>query len=342
MKNLPNILIISLVALPFSIASAKENTLTSTKKLSGIELYTQSQRQNSFEACTHLFPHTDPEFTIQPTYINSAKWLLRRLCSNDFAVLYSDTTKTPLLVIEKLDARGLNISVKREDDFFPDPRTPTKHRATLADYKGLTNIDRGHLAPAADAVSPIGMAQTFALSNMVPQDSNNNRNAWKKIESDVRKYVLRSQGDVYVVTGVLFSGQITKIGKNQIWKPSHLFKVVYHPNQNKSWAYVIKNQPNQPIHQISYQQFSKSTGIKLGYLEPDFNLQSSNISTIVAGLGTGALTQKATEHLSKNLDHLGSNTDSIWDSIKYKISTIWNSILEKIITWLKDNDQNRE
>jgi endonuclease G len=99
------------------------------------------------------------------------------LCSDHFAVLYSQTSKTPLVVVERLntallqDAKG----EQRTNKFYADPRVPIGGRAALSDYRGqLPAVDRGHQAPAANAPNQQAMARRFA-SNMVQQDPVNNR-----------------------------------------------------------------------------------------------------------------------------------------------------------------------
>lgn len=312
------------------VAIAKENPQTNQK----INLYNPLQRANNFDECQDIFPEQDPEKTIQPTFINSNKWQLRRLCSNEFAVLYSGLSKTPLLVIEKLNAKTLAHSITRNDDFFADPRLPNQQRAQLSDYRGLTDIDRGHLAPARNSASMIGMAQTFALSNIVPQNAQNNRNAWKKIESDTYKYASRTQSHVYVFTGVLFEKKehTEKVGKNKVWKPSHLYKVIYHPEKNKSWAFIIANKANQPIKQISYLEFTQKTGIKFGVLEKDFKAQkSSSLSHILAGTFIFNLFEDFS---------VGTLVAEAWQNLKQTLSTYSTSFFKSIVTWLKDHDKN--
>ena len=208
-------LILFSVFLNSPLVFAKENLnnihYSEIAKKRPIELYNNNQRKNSFDSCADLFPKENPKETTELTYFKKSKWGIRELCSDNFAVLYADRTKTPLLVIEKLSAKQLknkNESLQRTDFFFSDPRTPTNGRAKSSDYKNVhPSVDRGHLAPAGNAIRARGMAQTFALSNIFPQDSDNNRGPWRKIEADVRKYISRSEGNIYILSGLIFDKQ---------------------------------------------------------------------------------------------------------------------------------------
>ena len=118
--------------------------------------------------------------------------------------------------------------------------------------------------PAGDAIDQATMNQTFALSNMVPQDPVNNRKIWNKLESDVRKYVSRAGGNVYVYTGPLFQGNVIKLGKGEVWMPSHLFKVVYDEAKGQAWAWILPNSPDAVLGKpMPYSDFEKQTGLKL-------------------------------------------------------------------------------
>ena len=61
------------------------------------------------------------------------------------------------------------------------------------------------MAPAGDMPTASAQRESFALSNMVPQDPTLNRGLWAKIEERVRReVVLRKEG--FVVTGPAYSG----------------------------------------------------------------------------------------------------------------------------------------
>jgi len=139
---------------------------------------------------------------------------------------------------------------------------PFVERAQLDDYKG-SGYDRGHMAPAGDMGTEESKAQSFSLANMVPQDCRNNRKAWKKIEADTRKYVMRAEGDVFVITGPVFELEHPSIGKNQVWVPQHLFKLVYDPATKKAWAHWLDNTLEVKVGKpISYEELVRRTGIE--------------------------------------------------------------------------------
>ena len=193
---------------------------------------------DGFLGCKSLFPRNTP---IDTASVN-AQWRAVGLCSNHFAVLHSALSKTPLVVVERLNQKILSDAKgeERTNGFYADPRLARGARAELADYKS-SGYDRGHLANAADQPDQQSMVQSFALSNMIPQDPFNNRKTWAKIESDVRKFARRAQGEVFVFSGPIFRGQQRTIGPDRVWVPSHLFKLVYGEASGRSWAYILAN-----------------------------------------------------------------------------------------------------
>ncbi len=227
-----------------------------------MDLYSSQEQRLSFDACADIFPASTPINTA--TVPASMKPLA--LCSDHFAVVYSQTSKTPLVVVERLNARQLNAAKgeERTNHFYADPRLPKGGRAELSDYHGQQPaMDRGHQSPAADAPDAKAMAQSFALSNMVPQDPTNNRKIWSKVEADVRKFAVRAGGDVYVFTGPLFDPGHSTIGDNQVWVPTRLFKLVYDASSQRAWAYVLPNAETRIQKPMDYDTFVKSTGLKL-------------------------------------------------------------------------------
>jgi endonuclease G len=227
-----------------------------------LDLYSNKQKQASFEGCADLFPAARPiNMATVPATMNPLA-----LCSDNFAVLYSQTSKTPLVVVERLTAAQLQDAKgeERTNQFYADPRIPKGGRAELSDYRSQhPAVDRGHQSPAADAPSPHAMAQSFALSNMVPQDPTNNRKIWSKVESDVRKFAKRADGDVFVFTGPLFDSGHSTIGDNKVWVPTRLFKLVYDASSKRAWAYVLPNAETRIERPMDYDAFVKSTGLKL-------------------------------------------------------------------------------
>ena len=219
----------------------------------------------SFAQCARLFPGGVP-INIKSV---DARWKPHALCSGSYAVVYSGLTKTPLIVVERLtrDQLADALNEERTNQFYADPRVPTNERAALDDYarpgQGSARYDRGHMAPAGNMPDQLAMAQSFALSNIIPQDAANNRKggAWFKVEADTRKFARRATGNVYVFSGPLFRGHQLTIGQNQVWVPSAMFKMVYDEAGNRSWAHIIPNTASAVVGApIDYPSFVRETG----------------------------------------------------------------------------------
>lgn len=187
----------------------------------------------------------------------------RDLCFDGFAVLHSSRTRTPLYVVERLSRERVEAARdnKRTDRFYEEARLPSRERAAAGDYVN-SGFDRGHMAPAGDMPNPRAMAQSFSLANVVPQDPDNNRGLWAKIERDTRKYAERAPGDVYVFTGPVFDSRGTTIGSG-VAVPTHLYKLVYDSARERAWAFWVPNAPNvRAPERISYDELVKRTGIR--------------------------------------------------------------------------------
>lgn len=223
------------------------------------QLFSREQLSQGLAPCRALFPGNVPlsldDFTTERRATG--------LCFDHFANIYSAQSKTPIVTVERLNRSAIQNArfEERTNAFFPDPRLKAADRASLDDYRG-SGYDRGHNAPAADQASPRGMAQCFSLAGMSPQSPRNNRGVWSKVESDVRKYVLRARGDVFVYTGPLFVNRpVATVGKGRVWVPSHLFKLVYDETTHRSWAYILPNTDDARMSPpVSYEAFVRATG----------------------------------------------------------------------------------
>ncbi|MGK4924307.1 DNA/RNA non-specific endonuclease [Bordetella hinzii] len=217
--------------------------------------------QTQFAQCPQFFPAGRlPAVPFSPG--------LRELCFSSFAVLHNGQTKTPVLVAERLNRAHISQAqgMPRTDKFYAEARLPRAERAELDDYRG-SGYSRGHMAPAGDMATREGMAQSFSLANMVPQDQKHNAGPWSRIEQDTRKYVLRAAGDVYVYTGPVYAAHPKRIG-NGVAVPETLFKVVYDATTHRAWVHWQANSPDTRAQApISYAEFVRRTGMRL--LPPD-------------------------------------------------------------------------
>ncbi|WP_341666803.1 DNA/RNA non-specific endonuclease [Alcaligenes sp. SDU_A2] len=213
--------------------------------------------QTSFAQCTQFFPGKPP--------VVPAAYTMRELCFSDFAILHSGQTKTPVFVAQRLNRRMVQAaqSIKRTDKFYAEARLPASERAELSDYRG-SGYSRGHMAPAGDMSSEQGMAQSFSLANMVPQNQIQNGGPWNQIEGDTRKYVLRAAADVYVFTGPVYAAGPATIGDGRVAVPSHVFKLVYDAATRRSWVHWQANDAGAKVGPpISYAEFVRRTGMHL-------------------------------------------------------------------------------
>ena len=197
----------------------------------------------------------------------------RELCFDAYAVLHSGQSKTAVYVVENLSKEQLFYAKGevRTNRFYEEARLPGAERSRLEDYRAgpnqnssETRFDRGHMAPAGDMPNAQAMAQSFSLSNTVPQARENNRGAWARgIEMATRKYVMRAEKNVYVFTGPVYAEPVETLGPNQVWIPKYLYKLIYDPVANKAWAHWLENADEARVGEpITYEELVRRTGIE--------------------------------------------------------------------------------
>ena len=189
-------------------------------------------------SCAPQFPGGHPPAIVDETLRSGTVML----CSHGYAVLVSEGTHGPLWAAEYLSEENLEVagSTPRRSSFYPDGRLPQSMRAELYDYRS-SGFDRGHLAPSGDEAGLSWQAETFALSNIVPQTAELNRGAWVGVESAVRGLADRD-GELYVVTGPGYDPDDHQtIGPDRIPVPSLTWKAIYDPVAHGSGVYVCLN-----------------------------------------------------------------------------------------------------
>lgn len=183
----------------------------------------------------------------------------KELCYKEFAVMHSGVTRTPLWSAEHLTRNMLNGRAVRNNNFHPEDRLPAEDRAELNDY-ARSGFDRGHMSNSADHVDAQANYETFVLSNMIPQNSDNNRGLWANIENSTRT-MTKNVGETYVITGPIYIGNnIQRIG-GRVLVPTKIFKAIYVPSTGQGAAYVTNNAAGESYEVISIAALTKLTGI---------------------------------------------------------------------------------
>lgn len=214
---------------------------------------------------------------------------MTNLCFSEYALLYSGATRTPLWTSEHLTRERITAgkSLSREDNFHEESALPVQDRATLSDYKGSmkVNLQRGHMAPNKDFSMRNSQYESFSLSNIIPQNGNNNEQLWNEIEQKVRGMTMQ-RGQLFVVTGPVFDGS-TNLLNGRVVIPKRLFKAVYDPAKNEAGAYLTSNGPGWEYRIISIAELESIVG---------FNVFPSLSATIKNRVANFALPK---EHVKK-------------------------------------------
>ncbi|XP_066572748.1 nuclease EXOG, mitochondrial [Amia ocellicauda] len=228
-----------------------------------------------------------PEHSEEPAYTDLGRFgfpltgaEIRQYTSH--ALSYDQVKRTPRWVAEHLSKEKLLGKADRKHcKFKPDPRVPALFTAVNEDYLH-SGWSRGHMAPAGDNKhSEQSMMETFYLSNIVPQNFENNAGFWNRLEMYCRELTKRFD-DVWIVSGPLALPEVGPdgkktvsykvIGQDDVAVPTHLYKVVLVQRNQSSFAplalgaFVVPNRPigfDHPLtrFQVGLEDLEKISGL---------------------------------------------------------------------------------
>ena len=108
-------------------------------------------------------------------------------------------------------------------DFEPDSDLPLVFNKVVPSDYSRSGYDRGHMVPSADRFGDAAAnADTFLMTNIVPQAADLNQYVWEKLERYARGIVRRGN-DIYTIAGV-YGAQ--KRVKGRLVAPTNCWKVI--------------------------------------------------------------------------------------------------------------------
>lgn len=144
-----------------------------------------------------------------------------------FKISYNVKRRLANFVSYELTADHLRSKeASREDKFIPDPILKEKHLPFVVSAEYIkSGYDRGHLAPSADfAWNQEANDMTFVMSNMAPQKPKLNRDAWKRLEDQVRRWACGEE-KVTVITGPVLKDKLDRLTSG-LEIPEAFFKII--------------------------------------------------------------------------------------------------------------------
>lgn len=173
--------------------------------------YRYETNNNNRQIATHTFTHPTSS-TEQRTY----------------TVLYDQNKYAPVWTAHAMhSSMWPDENVGRNDSWTTDPAISLTQQTGLDNANGV-GYSRGHLVASNYRQTSVKQnKQTFYYSNQAPQWQNNfNSGIWSSLEEDVASHAPSGRDTLYVITGVLYEGNVTTLpsGGLNVPIPSHFYK----------------------------------------------------------------------------------------------------------------------
>lgn len=149
----------------------------------------------------------------------------------EFTIGYNANRGIPNWVSWHLDKADLG-QAPRQNNFRPDAALPRQfYQVTPASY-GRSGFDKGHNCPSGDRTADLDAnANTFLMTNMVPQAPHNNQQTWAHLEEYGRSQVQRGQ-EIYIIMGSYgrggtgSNGYAETLDQGRVTVPARIWKVM--------------------------------------------------------------------------------------------------------------------
>ncbi|KAL9854266.1 endonuclease domain-containing 1 protein-like [Geothlypis trichas] len=226
-----------------------------------------SEVVNSFDSCAQFFYDGIPPVIDAPNTNNLARICQRFRNSYRYATLYDGQRRIPVYSAYKYEPGPDEKPPKNwmvepqliDRNSFPDMKYDStlidekiftlgeinETQAVPGDYKGLKDLDRGHLCPSGHQFSKESMMATFTLTNAVPQYHELNGGQWNIYEYRTMQQMAKGCKTTYVITGAV-PGNIG-ISDNRVNRPSHIWSAaccLVDEKSRKAWGVIAENDKN--------------------------------------------------------------------------------------------------
>ncbi|HYJ53133.1 MAG TPA: DNA/RNA non-specific endonuclease [Allosphingosinicella sp.] len=162
-------------------------------------------------------------------------------CHSFYALSYSPARRNPVWTSYRLTGE-----MSEQSDRFG------RRGYTFARQEGLassqqprdgnwtnTGFARGHMTPDNDAPTCATQADTYWVTNIVPQVPGFNSGLWAGLEGALHDLAI-GEGEIFIVTGPIFGAPRRRMGTIEV--PSHLFKAIYVPSRGFALAFIASNE----------------------------------------------------------------------------------------------------
>ena len=149
----------------------------------------------------------------------------------EFTIGYNATRGIPNWVSWHIDKADLG-QAPRQNNFRPDAALPRQfYQVSPASY-ARSGFDKGHNCPSGDRTADLDAnANTFLMTNMIPQAPHNNQQTWAHLEEYGRSQVQRGQ-EIYIIMGSYGRGGTGKDGfaetldQGRVTVPARIWKIM--------------------------------------------------------------------------------------------------------------------